>query len=112
MDEWLFISLAKVKADAPGYVPRRDTDARQNEARVHSKAEVVHALDVGGATDKPVFRDAAALVGAALVNIALLAGLGSATLQARTPEGEVIVAQLEPLDASPVRASSLAAMYR
>lgn len=99
MDEWLFISLAKTKADAPGFNPKLDAE-RQRE--VLTKAATAEALDLAVVEEKPAFRGTAAFLGAVLVNAALLSVIGDSALDARTPKGEVVVAQLEPLDAAPV----------
>lgn len=94
MDEWLFISLAKTKADAPGFGGRKDADQQRTAL---TKAEVAGALDLAVVEDKPAFRGAAAIVGAVLVNAVFLTAIGDSALEARTPKGEVIVAQLEPI---------------
>ncbi len=96
MDEWLFISLAKTKADAPGFNRKLDTG---HQREVHTKAVTAEALDLAVVEEKPAFRGAAAFLGAVLVNAALLSVIDDSALDARTPKGEVTVAQLEALDA-------------
>jgi hypothetical protein len=95
MDEWLFISLAKTKADAPSV--NRKVDA-EPQNQVLTKAQTVEALDLAVVEEKAAFRGAAAFVGAVLVNAVLLTAIDDGALDARTPKGEVIVAQLDPLD--------------
>lgn len=93
MDEWLFISLAKTKADAPGFA-KKSVAERQSSL---TRAEVAAALDLAVIEEKPAFRGAAAIVGAVLVNAAFLTSIGDSALESATPKGEVIVAQLEPI---------------
>lgn len=99
MDEWLFISLAKAKAEA-----RPVSGDRLDEAKLRTltKADTAAALDLDVVAEKPGFRGAAAFVGAVLVNAAILSAIDGSALAARTPRGEVIVAQLEPVDARPI----------
>lgn len=94
MDEWLFISLAKTKAETR---PADRSGEGEVKLRALTKADTAAALDLAVVAEKPGFRGAAAMVGAVLVNAALLSAIDSSALDARTPKGEVIVAQLEPL---------------
>ncbi len=96
MDEWLFISLAKTKADAPGYGRKRKEAAHDQQSAL-TRAEVAAALDLAVVEEKPAFRGAAAFVGAVLVNAAFITAIDDSALEARTPKGEVIVAQLDPV---------------
>lgn len=95
MDEWLFISLAKTKADAPGFDRK---SAPEPKGEPLSKADTAAALDLAVVADKPAFRGAAAFLGAALVNAVILSAVDTSALESRTPRGEVIVAQLEPVE--------------
>ncbi len=98
MDEWLFISLAKTKAETR---PADRSGEGEVKLRALTKADTAAALDLAVVAEKPGFRGAAAMVGAVLVNAALLSAIDSSALDARTPKGEVIVAQLEPLGGQP-----------
>lgn len=101
MNEWLFISLAKTKADAPGFAPRLDA---QPQELALTKLATAEALDLSVAAEKPAFRGAAAFIGAALVNAVLLTAIDGEALDARTPRGEVVVAQLDSLEDLQLRA--------
>ncbi len=94
MDEWLFISLAKTKADAPG-VARKGESQADVERFALTKAQAAAALDFTNVEDKPAFRGATALVAAALATAVLLSAIDGGALDARTPKGEVVVAQLD-----------------
>ena len=95
MDEWLFISLAKVKADAPGFQPPEPHAAERPREEAGRKANTALALDYELLEEKPRFRGAVALAAAALLTGAFLGAIEGTTLSARTPAGEVIVADLE-----------------
>lgn len=108
MDEWLFISLAKTKADAPGFVRRLDGELQKlssaSAPAALTKADTAAALDLSLAAEAPAVRGVTAFLGAALVNAVLLSAIDGEALNAQTPKGEVVVAQLDAQDALPVRA--------
>lgn len=90
MDELLFIDLAKTKADASNVGSKLQQDVGL------SKADTAAALDYRALADRAGFRGAVALAAAVLVNGAFLSAIEQTALEARTPAGEVIVAELDP----------------
>jgi hypothetical protein len=105
MDEWLFISLAKAKADAPRAVKKADSAPAKVAL---TKADTAQALDVSAAFERPVVRGVAALLGAALINTVLLGAIEGTAVDARTPKGEVVVAQLDTSEELSLRAQASA----
>jgi len=85
MNEWVFIDLAKVRAEARKLWVTGPV----------TKADAALALDYEVLEGQPRFRGAVALVGAALVTGAFLGAIEGSALNARTPTGEVIVAELD-----------------
>ncbi len=87
MDEIGFITQAKVRADkAPGLQP------------VLTKAQTARALDYEHALENDSFRGILAFATASLVNAAFFGALESSRLDAHTPDGEVIVAEVELIE--------------
>ena len=84
MDDWSFISLAKAKSDLNLFATRAPL----------AKADTALALDYRSALDKEPVRGILAFATAALVNAAFLGAIESSALEAHTPRGEVIVAEV------------------
>lgn len=95
MDEWLFITLAKAKADAR---PAVRVQAHGSGSRALTKVDVAEALDFRPMFKTPAFRVVLSFAAAAFVTVLLLSAVDDEALQARTPRGEVTVAQLEPIE--------------
>jgi hypothetical protein len=91
MDEWLFLSLTKTKADAPNV---KYSKTREDQAL--TKIDTATALDYAALAERPVFRGAVAVAATLLINAAFLGAIEQTTWDARTPAGEVIVSELEP----------------
>lgn len=91
MDDWSFISLAKAKSDLGLFASRAPL----------AKAETALALDFQSALDKHSVRGILAFATASLVNAAFFSAIESSALDARTPDGEVIVAEIVLEDALP-----------
>jgi hypothetical protein len=89
MDEWLFISMAKTKADAPKVTKKPAPPASLG------KSETAGALDYGAALESSKVRGAVALGAALVLNAAFFAAVQDRAASARTPDGEVIVAEVE-----------------
>jgi hypothetical protein len=108
MDEWAFITLAKTKSDL---LTRKDAPLKEQPTKVlqHSSAlskiDAALALDYEEAERNPTFRGAVALAVAALVNVAFFGGIELTALNARTPSGEVVVAEVERVSHDLVTAS-------
>jgi hypothetical protein len=108
MDEWAFITLAKTKSDL---LARKDAaqEAQPTHVAQHSSAllkiDTALALDYEEAERNPTFRGAVALAVAVLVNVAFLAGIERTALDARTPAGEVIVADVDHVSHDAMTAS-------
>ena len=98
MDEWAFITLAKTKSDL---FARKDAPLKEQSSEVPEqssallKIDAALALDYEEAEQNPTFRGAVALAIAALVNVAFFGGIELTALNARTPSGEVVVAEVE-----------------
>jgi hypothetical protein len=84
MDDWSFISLAKAKSDLGLFATRAPI----------AKADTALALDYQSALDKSPVRGILAFATASLVNAAFFGAIESSALDARTPNGEVIVAEV------------------
>lgn len=108
MDEWAFITLAKTKSDL---LTRKDAPLKEQPTKVpqHSSAllkiDTALALDYEEAEQNPTFRGAVALAIAALVNVAFFGGIELTALNARTPSGEVVVAEVERVSHDAMTAS-------
>jgi hypothetical protein len=97
MDDWSFISLAKAKSDLGLFATREPL----------GKAETAFALDYQSALDKQSVRGILAFATASLVNAAFFGAIESSALDARTPNGEVIVAEVVLEELAPQRTASL-----
>jgi hypothetical protein len=84
MDDWSFISLAKAKSDLGLF----------GTGAPLAKAETALALDYHAALEKQSVRGILAFATASLVNAAFFGAIESSALDARTPNGEVIVAEV------------------
>lgn len=106
MDEWAFITLAKTKSDL---LARKDaplkTQAVPEQSSTLLKIDTALALDYEEAERNPKFRGAVALSIAALVNAAFFGGIELTAVNARTPSGEVVVAEVERVSHDTVTAS-------
>ena len=96
MDDWSFISLAKTKSDLGLFAIGAPL----------TKAETASALDYESALDKQSVRGILAFATASLVNAAFFGAIESSALDARTPNGEVIVAEVV-LEPAPQKTASL-----
>jgi hypothetical protein len=97
MDDWAFISMAKTKADAPNFkrkVVREDALNKAQEGAL-DKAQTALALDYGVALENSKVRGALALAAAVVLNAAFFGAVQERATDARTPSGEVIVAEIE-----------------
>ena len=87
MDEVSFITQAKLR-----------TDSGLGLRPALTKAETARALDYEHALENDSFRGFLALATASLVNAAFFGALESSRLDAHTPDGEVIVAEIELIE--------------
>lgn len=97
MDDWSFISLAKAKSDL-GLFARKEPLVKEQTAL---------AMDYQSALDKQSVRGILAFATASLVNAAFFSAIESSALDARTPGGEVIVAEVVLEQPAPQRTASL-----
>lgn len=97
MDDWSFISLAKAKSDLGLFA--------RNAPLV--KEQTALAMDYQSALDKQSVRGILAFATASLVNAAFFSAIESSALDARTPGGEVIVAEVVLEQPAPQRTASL-----
>ena len=97
MDDWSFISLAKAKSDLGLF----------GKGAPLVKADTALALDYQSALDKQSVRGILAFATASLVNAAFFGAIESSALDARTPDGEVIVAEVVLDESVPQRTARL-----
>ena len=97
MDDWSFISLAKAKSDLGLFATTAPL----------TKSDTALALDYQSALEKQSVRGILAFATASLVNAAFFGAIESSALDARTPDGEVIVAEVVLEQPVPQRTASL-----
>ena len=102
MDEWAFITMAKTKSDLSARHRKARLEAdllssgrEHQKAGVLTKIDAALALDYEAAEQHSGFRGVVAFVAAAVVNAAFFGGIELTALDARTPSGEVLVADFE-----------------
>lgn len=98
MDEWAFLTMAKTKSELrsrSGVVPAADSQDAEQSNVVLSKVEAALAMGYEVAEQHAGFRGAVSLTVAAIINVAFFGGIELTALNARTPAGEVVVAELD-----------------
>lgn len=107
MDDWAFITMAKTKADAPYFKHKAARENALNKAHEDAldKAQTALALDYAVALENSKVRGVLALTVAVVLNAAFFGAVQERATDARTPAGEVIVAEIE-VDSLPAYAQA------
>lgn len=98
MDEWAFLTLAKTKSDLLSrshVAPLNSQEAERQQNRALSKADTARALDYEVAEQHAGFRGIVSFAIAALINAAFFGAVELTALDARTPGGDVVVADVD-----------------